>query len=109
MDHLPDWCITEIRLIDYFVFDLPVSAFGYRDTMVIQICVEYCEKDDGMCAANVWACQKGAKSKHFIYQISLPVSDPMELKIFEALNQSDEFEDVLCDYIEEAAKHRIDK
>lgn len=101
---------TSIRVTNYFTFQLPVSAFGFRDDMVMEISVEHWRSvDQTHDLAHVWARQAKAHSKHLVYVVSVPVSErPAEEAIFEALNDSREFEQQMCDYIDEAAKHRVD-
>lgn len=110
MDFFPDYCMTKIQNIDYFKIDLPVTAFGYPDSMIITLSVELGKSDDGkQYRANVWASLKDAKVKHFIFRTSIPVCAEPEQAIVEALNGDIKFHDYMCGYIEEAAKHRFDK
>lgn len=101
---------TSIRTTNYFTFQLPVSAFGFHDDMVMEVSVEYWRSvDQTHDLAHVWARQARAHSKHLVHVVSVPASErPAEEAIFEALNDSQEFEHQMCDYIEEAAKHRVD-
>lgn len=101
---------TSIRVVGYFTFQLPVSAFGFRDSMIMEISVEYWRSVDRThYVAHVWARQVHAGSKHLIYVFTPPASEQAaEEAIFEALNESQEFEHRMCAYIDEAAKHRVD-
>ena len=47
MSRLPDYAETRIREIEYFSFRLPVTVFGYRDDMVVEISVEHCLSGTG--------------------------------------------------------------
>lgn len=109
MSQLPDFCETHINHIDYFTCDLPVTAFGINDDMIMELCVEYGKVRDGnRIVANVWAHQKKSLVKHFIYSLTIAACQNPDEAIFEALNNSAEFLDLMVQYISEAAKHRCD-
>lgn len=111
MEHLPDCVETEIREPGYFTFLLPVTAFGYRDDMMMEISVEYTRAaDQTSYMTNVWARQKGAVWKHLIGGFMAPaVGAAASNDIIEMLNNSEAFQEAMCACIEEAAKHRCDK
>ncbi len=109
MNPLPDFCQTSINHIEYFTFDLPVTAFGITDDMIMELCVEYGKSQDGkQIVANVWAHQRKAPVKHFVYRLAIADCQDPDEAILEALNSSEEFNKIMLDYICEAAKHRID-
>ena len=109
MSHLPDFCQTSINHFDYFTCDLPVTAFGINDNMIMELCVEYGKSPDGkQIVANVWAHQRKAPVKHFVYRLAIADCQDPDEAILEALNSSEEFNKIMLDYICEAAKHRID-
>lgn len=108
MNNLPDYCEIRIHQIDYFVVDLPVTAFGYQDSMIMTLSVDYGKsKDEKQYLANIWASQKGANVKHLIYRTKVPICEHPDEAIAEALNADPVFHDHMCNYIKEAAKHRI--
>lgn len=111
MEHLPDFCQTRILKPGYFIFELPVTAFGIRDSMVMEISVEYMESEDrSQYLANIWCRQRSAHSKHFLYAIAVPASADADAEesIFNTLNDDPAFGPIMLDYIDEAAKHRCD-
>lgn len=110
MDFMPDIVETRLQTPSYFFFCLPATAFGIADeSMIMEISVDYGLSPDGKSyQANVWARQKGAKVKHFIYPISVPVSSEPTLSIMDALNGDEKFFYLMVDYICEAAIHRVD-
>lgn len=109
MDRLPDFCETTIKKIDYFTFLLPVTAWGFHDDMIMEICVEYGKSADStQYCANVWAHQKGSLIKQFIYPLSVRVGREPETAIVEALNTDETFGNLMRDFICETAKNRCD-
>ena len=108
MDLFPDFCEVVINNhMSYFTFLLPVTSFGYRDDMLLELSAEYWKsEDEKQYQANVWAREKGAKTKHFVYPASVPVSEDPETSIVEALNQNDDFISIMSDVICEIAKDR---
>lgn len=109
MEHLPDFCQTTISKPHYFTFDLPVTAFGIRDSMVMEISVEYRKSaDQTQYLVNIWCRQRASHSKHFLYALAVPVSTDTdaETSIVNTLNDDPAFTPIMLDYIDEAAKHR---
>lgn len=89
--------------------DLPAAAFGFQNSMILTLIVEYGESEDGrQVLANVWASQKNANSRHLIHCVTVPVCPHPDEAIVEALNQDRGFERRMSNYIREAAKHRTD-
>ena len=73
---------TSIHVTNYFTYQLPVSAFGFRDDMVMEISVEHWRSvDQTHDLAHVWARQAKAHSKHLVYVVSVPVSERRMLLI----------------------------
>lgn len=108
-EHFPDFCQVQIIRPHYFTFMLPVTAFGIRDTMVMEFSAEYMESEDQtQYQVTLWCRQRGSRSKHFLYALSVPVSTDTEERIMAALNEDPDFDFVVRDYIDEAAKHRCD-
>lgn len=111
MEYLPDFCQIRILKPCYFTFELPVAAFGIRDSMVMEISVEYMEsKDQNQYLANIWCRQRSAHSKHFLYALAVPASADADAEesIVNALNDDSAFAPIMLNYIDEAAKHRCD-
>ncbi len=107
MEHLPDFCQLTVTKLDYFRFMLPVTAFGIRDDMVMEVSVEYTVSDDKThYLANIWARKQNSRSKHFLYAPTIPVGDDPAQSIIEYLNQDEAFDHLMFEYICEAAKHR---
>lgn len=106
---LPDYCELTIQSPAYFKFLLPVTAFGYRDDMCMEISVEYMiSKDQAIYMANVWCRVKGAKSKHLLYTPAVPIGVDATECIVTFLSEDATFYQLMHDYIYEAAKHRPD-
>lgn len=111
MEHLPDFCQARILKPGYFTFELSVTAFGIRDSMVMEISVEYMESEDqNQYLANIWCRQRSAHSKHFLYALAVPVSADADAEenIVNTLNDDPAFMPIMLDYIDEAAKQRCD-
>ena len=106
MVHIPDFCQTAIKQPGYFMFYLPVSAFGIPGDMVMEISVEYkLSEDHAIYMANVWVRVKGSHSKHFLYGPAVPAGKDAVICIVEHLNGDAAFERLMIDYIYESAKH----
>lgn len=96
-----------IKRLDYFRFLIPVTAFGIRDDMIMEVSVEYTVSDDKTYyMPNIWARERGAKSKRFLYAPAVPAGDDPDQSIIEYLNQDEVFHYLMDEYIREAAKHR---
>lgn len=111
MEYLPDFCQIRILKPCYLTFELPVTAFGIRDSMVMEISVEYMELEDrSQYLANIWCHQRSAYSKHFLYALAAPASADADAEesIVNTLNDDPAFGPIMLDYIDEAAKHRCD-
>ncbi len=109
MSESPNFFEIHVLHSNYFSFLIPVSAFGFDDTMIMEVCVEYqLTEDKTHFQANIWSHQKNSKSKHFIYPLSIPFCDDPETAIIEALNGDEHYNKVMCDFICETAKHRCD-
>lgn len=107
MEHLPDFCQLSIVQLNYFRFLLPVAAFGIRTDMIMEVSVEYRVSDDRTYyMPNVWAREKNSRSKHFLYAPKVPAGDAPVQTIIEYLNHDEIFDNLMCEYIYEAAKHR---
>lgn len=109
MEHLPGFCQLSITQLDYFRFLLPVTAFGIKDDMIMEIGVEYrVSGDKTYYMPNVWVREQNARSKHFLFAPKVPAGDNPVHSIIEYLNQDDMFDQLMFEYICEAAKHRDD-
>lgn len=109
MERLPDFVKLNVICPGYLKFNLPVSAYGIRDNMIIEVSIEYMlSEDETFYKANVWARENGSKSKHFLYAPAIPVGEKAYERIIAYLNEDPVFESVMLDYIDEAAKHRWD-
>jgi len=107
MEHLPDFCQLPVTQLDYFRFLLPVTAFGIKDDMIMEVSVEHAVSDDKThYMANIWAREQNSKSKHFLYAPLVPAGDNPAQSIIEYLNQDEAFDRLMSEYICEAAKHR---
>lgn len=107
MEHLPNLFLAEIQYCHFFVVDLPVTAFGFQDTMVIRLSIEYGESNPGKYGAHIWACEKYSTIKHLVWSIEIQICEDADEAILAALNKDAGFYDAMCDYIDEAAKHRV--
>ena len=104
---MPDFCNTSIYSARYFSFRLPVAAFGFQDPMIVEISVDYFFSDDeSLYCANVWARQDRGKTKGFILSMTVPAKDDPEISIFEALNENEQFESTIKNFINILVKHR---
>lgn len=107
MDRLPDYCELTIQQPGYFKFLIPVTAFGYQDDMIMEVSVEYMlSEDHAVYMVNVWCRSKGTRSKQLLYGPAVPASGDAEECIVSYLNQDPVFQQMMHDYIYEAAKHR---
>lgn len=106
MSFSPDYCLTQIQRYDYFTIDLPASAFGYDDSMIVRLSIDYGKYDEESYGVNVWASEPRGTSKLYICTIYVPMSDQADRDIIEALNQDENFHSVVCRFIELTQKHR---
>lgn len=103
---MPDFCNTSIHSARCFSFRLPVTAFGFHDPMIIEISVDYFLSDDEtLYYANVWARQDHGRTKGFILPMTVPATDNPEIDIFEALNENEQFESIIKNFINILVKH----
>lgn len=106
MKNLPDFCEIGIIPKDYFYFMIPVSAFGFSDSMILEISVEYwlsVDKTHFQCI--VWARPNQVPMKHIVYAIDVPACDDPETGILQALNEAEEFSDNMRDFIFHSMEH----
>lgn len=108
---LPDYCQTNIYHVHYFTTLLPATAFGIEDDLLIELCVDYgISEEKGCLVANVWAHPYRAPIKHLIYSLEIPeetaVNEDTDIRIFDALNNSEAFDEIMRSYILEAMEHR---
>ena len=110
MEFSPDYIQTNIQQFGYFKFFLPAIAFGIVDkSMILEISVEYSSVPiEETYRADVWARQKDAKTKHFIYPVVVAVSREPEMSITSAINEDETFYQLMRGFLYEAAKHRCD-
>lgn len=110
MEFSSDFGQTNIDQTNYFTFLLPATAFGIEDkSMIAEISAEYFPAPDGKTyRANVWARQKGATVKYFIYPVSVPVSPEPEKSIINVLNDDEVFHKLMRKFLYVAAKYRCD-
>lgn len=92
---------TSLENVNYFRFKLPVSAVGISGDDIIQICVEYGDsiRSPEMIAAVVWAGFVGKPIRGYILYTEIPKCDEPTESIFNALNESQEFQSTLKDFI----------
>ena len=106
MNVSPDFCLSQIKHYDYFVLDLPATAFGFEEQMVIRLSIDYGVFDDKLYGVNVWASEPKSTTKFYICTIYVPISDHADEAIVEELNHDESFYRVICDFIELAKKHK---
>ena len=108
IDQLPDFCQTSIKHFEYFTFDLPMTAFGVNDSMIMEFCVDYGKSPDGdQILANIWTHQRKTLIKYFVYALAIADCQEPDKAIIKALNSSERFRDIMTSYICEVVKHRI--
>lgn len=95
---------TRINIYDFFTFELSASALGMDADIVVEISVEYSElqEDPNMVGAFVWARKAGASIKGMVHALRVPKHhnrDAQNEAIVEMLNQSDDFQKTLCEFI----------
>lgn len=106
MNFLPDYCLTQIHRYDYFTMDLPATAFGYHDPMIVRLSIDYGRHDDELYAVNVWASEPRGTSKLYICTTYVPICKHAEKVMIEELNRDKTFQSVICRFIELTQKHR---
>lgn len=106
---MPDFCNTSIHSDRCFFFRLPVTAFGFQDTMIVEVSVDYFLSDDeSQYLVNVWARQDRGTTKCFILPMTISASDHPETNIVAALNENEQFNSTMRDFICMMANHRCD-
>ena len=98
---------TTINFIQCFYFRVPISAFGFDGSMIMEISVEYgLSKDKTNYLGNVWVRADQASVRHFLMPITVGVeTKDVAQGLFEALQNSTEFSDAMVNYINHVMNH----
>ncbi len=106
---IPDYCQTTIHSAHFLSFRLPITAFGFQDTMIVEISADYFLSDDeSQYFVNVWARQDPGTTKCFIMPMTIPASDHPETDIVAALNENEQFDSTMHDFIHMITKYCCD-
>lgn len=108
----PNIVETEISMLNSFSFRLPATAAQIDSQLIVDVIVEYGESsaDRNELVGNVWIRQEGGLTISFLMSVHLPAlrgETPRERvnRVFGALNDNDEFQAKLFDFVLEQTGH----
>lgn len=110
----PNCVVTQLSMLNCFMFQLPATALQIDSDLIIDIIVEFgvSEAVQGSLAANVWAKPSGGVNIAFLMPLILPSKrdeshERQMERIFSALSGHELFYTCLFDFVSKQLKHEV--